>query len=93
MAEELWSKLGHAEHLAYEPFPQASAAMLVDREIEIPISIQGKVKHKIMVPTGADKVAIEKIAMHDPKVLELIAGKQVSKIIVVPGKMVNLVLV
>ena len=92
MAEELWAKLGHAESIAYEPFPQPDPKMLVDREIEIPVSIQGKVKHKILVPTGADKVAIEKIAMSDPKVLELIAGKTLSKIIVVPGKMVNIVL-
>ncbi len=92
MAEELWAKLGHTESIAYEPFPQPDPKQLVDREVEIPISIQGKVKHKIMVPTGADKAAIEKIAMSDPKVRELIAGKTLSKIIVVPGKMVNIVL-
>jgi leucyl-tRNA synthetase len=92
MAEELWAKLGHMKSLAHEPFPIADHKMLVDAEIEIPISIQGKVKHKIMVPTGADKATIEGIAMSDPKVKELIAGKTVQKIIVVPGKMVNLVL-
>ena len=92
MAEELWSKLGHAESIAYEPFPRADPAMLVDREVEIPVSIQGKVRHKIMVPTGADKAAIERIALDDPKVRELIAGKTLVKIIVVPGKMVNMVL-
>jgi leucyl-tRNA synthetase len=92
MAEELWAKLGHGESIAYQPFPCADPRMLVDAEVEMPVSIQGKVKHKVMVPTGADRSAIEKIAMSDPKVQELIAGKTVSKIIVVPGKMVNIVL-
>ncbi len=91
MAEELWAKLGHGESVAYQPFPTADAKMLVDAEVEIPISIQGKVRHKIMVPTGSDKETIERIAMADPKVQELIAGKTVQKVIVVPGKMVNLV--
>lgn len=91
MAEELWAKLGHGESVAYQPFPTADAKMLVDAEVEIPISIQGKVRHKIMVPTGSDKETIERIAMADPKVQELIAGKSVQKVIVVPGKMVNLV--
>jgi leucyl-tRNA synthetase len=92
MAEELWARLGHAESLAFEPFPMADPKMLVDAEVEIPISIQGKVRHKVMVPTGADKAAIEAIAMGDPRVKELIAGKTVQKVIVVPGKMVNLVI-
>jgi leucyl-tRNA synthetase len=91
MAEELWSKLGHTKSLALEPFPKADAKLLVDAEVEIPVSIQGKVRHKIMVPTGADKTAIETIAMGDAKVKELIAGKTIQKVIVVPGKMVNLV--
>ncbi len=92
IAEELWAKLGHGESLAYEPFPVADAKMLVDSEIEIPVSFNGKPKHRIMVPTGSDKATIEAIAMGDAKVKELIAGKAVQKVIVVPGKMVNLVL-
>jgi leucyl-tRNA synthetase len=91
MAEELWAKLGHAESVAYQKFPSADPAMLVDAEVEIPVSIMGKVRHKIMAPTGSDKAALEAIALADPKVKELIAGKTVQKIIVVPGKMVNIV--
>jgi leucyl-tRNA synthetase len=91
MAEELWAKIGHGESLAYETFPAADAKMLVDAEVEIPVSFNGKPKHRIMVPTGSDKAAIEAIAMGDPKVKELIGGKAVQKVIVVPGKMVNLV--
>ncbi len=92
IAEEIWHKLGHTSSIADAPFPIADPALLVDAEIEIPISIAGKVRHKIMVPRDADKDAIEKSALADPKVQELIAGKQIQKIIVVPGKMVNLVL-
>lgn len=92
VAEDLWHKLGHPTSIADATFPIANPALLVDAEIEVPISIGGKVKHKIMVPRDADKDALEKLAMADAKVQELIAGKQIMKVIAVPGKMVNLVL-
>lgn len=91
IAEELWSRLGHADALAHQPFPVPDPKLLIDDTVEIPVQIGGKVRAKITVPAGADKVATERAAMADPKVQELIAGKTVQKIIVVPGKMVNLV--
>lgn len=92
MGEELWHKLGHTTSVAHAAFPTPDASLLIDAEVELPISIQGKVKARIMVPTGADKAQIEQIALGDAKVQELIAGRTVQKIIIVPGKMVNLVL-
>ena len=91
MAEELWSMLGHKGSIAYEPFPTPDAKQLVDDEIEIPVSINGKVKHKIIVPAAADAQTIESLALADPKVQEQLAGKSVKKVIVVPKKMVNVV--
>lgn len=90
-AEELWSKLGHAETVSYETWPAYDEAKLVDDEVEIVIQINGKVKAKLLVPTGATKERLEQIAMGDDKVKEQIDGKTVRKVIAVPGKLVNIV--
>jgi leucyl-tRNA synthetase len=99
LAEELWSKLGHdagtrAGSIAAQPWPTFDPAMLVDDEIEVPISVMGKVRTRITVATAIakDAKALEAAALADAKVRELIAGKEVKKVIVVPSKMVNLVL-
>ncbi len=91
IAEELWQILGHTNTLAYEPWPEYDEAMLIEDEIEIPVQIKGKVKTKIMVPADADQAKIEEIARADGKVSELLAGKEVIKTIVVPGRLVNFV--
>ncbi|MDP4085937.1 MAG: leucine--tRNA ligase [Bacillota bacterium] len=91
IAEELWSKLGHNETIAYESWPAYDESKLVDDEIEIVIQVNGKVKHKLTVPTGATKEALEQMAMDDTKVKEQIEGKTIRKVITVPGKLVNIV--
>ncbi|WNS74662.1 leucine--tRNA ligase [Bacillus sp. DTU_2020_1000418_1_SI_GHA_SEK_038] len=91
IAEELWSKLGHSETIAYEAWPAFDEAKLVDNEIEIVIQINGKVKAKLLVPSDAQKDALEKIAMDDQTVKEQIDGKTIRKVIAVPGKLVNIV--
>ena len=73
-------------------FPIADAKLAADDQIEIPVSIMGKLRHKIMVPAGSDAKAIEAAALADPRVKELIEGKPIKKVIVVPGRMVNFVL-
>lgn len=92
LGEELWSKCGHTQSLAYEPFPTPDPAMLVDDAIEIPISINGKPKGRISVTVGLDKAELESAAMASEVVQGLIAGKSVTKVVVVPGKMVNFVI-
>ncbi len=91
LAEELWSRLGHARSLAHEPWPIHDAAMLVDSVVEIPVSVQGKVRGRVSVARDADAKAIEAAALADPKIKEQIEGKAIKKVIVVPGKMVNIV--
>lgn len=91
IAEELWSKLGHTESLAYEAWPAHDPKMLIDDRVEVPVSINGKVKERITVAAGLDKAAFEAAAMADPKVVALLAGKTPTKVIAVPGKMLNLV--
>ncbi|WP_291314416.1 leucine--tRNA ligase [Corynebacterium sp. UBA2622] len=91
IAEELWRKLGHADTVTFEPFPSFDPALLVDDTVEIPVQISGKVRARVNVPADASKEDIEKLALGDARVAELTDGKNVVKVIVVPGRMVNLV--
>lgn len=91
IAEELWAKLGHADTITFEPFPTFEESFLVDATIELPVQINGKVKARIDVPTDASKEDTEAVALADARVKELTDGKNVVKVIVVPGRMVNLV--
>lgn len=100
LAQEVWSKLalnepGKNTMIAHAPWPTFDETMLVDSEIELPVSINGKVRTRIMVPMDAakDAKALEAFARAHNEVIAAIAGKEVKKMIVVPGKMVNLVIV
>ena len=91
MAEELWAKLGQQPSVATQPWPEFDRAQLVDDSVQMPIAIKGKVRSHVLVPTGAAPDALEKIALADARVQALIAGKTVHKVIVVPGRMINIV--
>jgi len=90
-AEELWEALGHPRSLAYEPWPTFDPALLKDDEVEVPVQVNGKVRARVTVPADADRAALEAAARADEKVAALLAGKDVKKIVVVPGKLVNFV--
>jgi leucyl-tRNA synthetase len=91
MSEELWHKLGHQTEIALEAWPHADERLLVDDEVEVPVQILGKVRHRLMLPAAAQPAEIEAKVLADAKVQELIAGKPVKRVIVVPGKLVNIV--
>ncbi|MGE7695339.1 leucine--tRNA ligase [Lysinibacillus sp. NPDC094177] len=91
VAEELWQILGHNETLAYKEWPTYDESKLVDDEVEIAVQVAGKVRAKIIVAKDASKEEIEKVALADDKVQEYMAGKNLVKIIVIPGKLVNIV--
>ncbi len=91
MAEELWSRLGHESSLAHGPFPEADPAYLVDETVEVPVQVNGKVRARVVVPTGLDAAALEAAARADGRVAELLDGATVRKVIAVPGRMVNFV--
>jgi leucyl-tRNA synthetase len=91
VAEELWHRLGHDRSLAYEPWPSYDEAMLVEDEIELPVQINGKLRGKVTVSADADEAAIEAAAHADDNVQVHLEGKTVRKVIVVPGKLVNIV--
>ena len=91
MAEQLWRKLGHDDTLTYLDFPVADPQLLVDDTIEYPVQVNGKVRSRVTVATDADAATVEAAAMADDKVLAAIDGKPPKKVIVVPGRMVNVV--
>jgi leucyl-tRNA synthetase len=91
LAEELWELLGHQKSLAYEPWPQADEAWLKEDTVEVPVQVNGKLRSRIVVPSDADSPTIEAAARADDRTAELLTGKQVVKVIVVPGKLVNFV--
>lgn len=91
IAEELWERLGHTASLAHGPFPIADPALLVADSVEYPIQVNGKVRSRISVPADADQAAVQAAALADEKIAELLGGKDPRKIIVVPGRLVNIV--
>lgn len=91
MAEELWQRLGHSGSIARVAWPQYDEALLVENEIEIPVQINGKVRDKVIVPADADDAAMGQIAQESPRIAELLAGLTVRKVIVIKGRMVNIV--
>ena len=91
IAEELWKTLGHDKSLAHEPWPQFDEALTVDASVEVPVQIMGKIKAKIMVPTGTSKDDLLALAKADPKIAGLLEGKTIRKEIAVPDRLVNIV--
>ena len=96
IAEELWDKLHRhlgqtAPSLTYAPWPQFDPALLVESELEIPVSVNGKMRDVIRVPAEADNATLEAAAKAADKVKPFLEGKAIKKVIVVPKKMVNLV--
>jgi len=91
LGEHLWHKLGHTESVALESWPDYDASLLVEDTVEIVVQVLGKVRGRITVPADADNDTIEKTALADEKIAAQIDGKTVRKVIVVPGKLVNIV--
>ena len=96
VTEELWERLGLDEAgtrpLANEPWPAYNPALLVEDEIEMPVQVNGKVRDKIVVRKDATKEEIEATARGSAKIAEWTADKEIRKVVVVPGKLVNIVI-
>ena len=91
LAEELWRRLGHVESLAHGPFPTADGRYLVDDTVEYPVQVNGKVRGHITVAADAGQDAVRAAALSEEKVVAFLAGTVPNKVIVVPGRLVNLV--
>ncbi len=92
IAEELWEKLGHETSVVYAKFPVPDEMLLVEEEVEIPIQINGKVKSKIKVDSNATDETLQEKALADKKIKSLLGLNDPKKIIVISGKLVNIVL-
>ena len=92
IAEELWQVLGHAETLAYEPWPTFDPELLKDDEVEVPVQVNGKLRSRVVVAAEADRASIEASARADEKIAAILEGRAVKKVVVVPGRLVNFVL-
>ena len=94
IAEELYAKAnGAGSTLAYKPWPSHDEAHLVESTIEMAVQVNGKLRDRIQIPANFDKVEIERIAQESENVRRHTDGKSVKKVIVIPGKLVNIVAV
>ena len=92
IAEALWERLGHAGTLAFAPFPVADPALAADDQVEIVVQVLGKIRARLLMPAASDAKAIEAAALADETVQQHLGGKPIKKLIVVPGKLVNIVI-
>lgn len=91
LAEELWAALGHKNTLAFEPWPRFDESFTKEDAIEVPVQVNGKLRSKVQVSPDISEEAMKEKALADPRIQELIQGKQIKKVIVVPRKLVNIV--
>jgi leucyl-tRNA synthetase len=91
IAHHLWRELGFGEDVMKAPWPQPDARALEQDEVELVVQVNGKLRGSIVVPKQADKSTIESLALSNPNVQRFVAGQNVKKVVVVPGRLVNLV--
>jgi leucyl-tRNA synthetase len=91
VAEELWNRLGHPESLTYAAFPEADEALAADPTVSVPVQVNGKVRFTIEVPASADEEEIERELRRSPALATAIDGKQVARLVIVPGRIVSIV--
>jgi leucyl-tRNA synthetase len=91
ISHHLWSAAQFGEDVMRAPWPDADAKALEQDEVELVVQVNGKLRGSIRVPKKADKAAIESLAMANPNVQKFVAGQSVKKVVVVPGRLVNLV--
>jgi leucyl-tRNA synthetase len=91
IAEEIWQALGHATTLAYEPWPTHDPALTREDTVEIVVQVDGKMRSRITLPADVQGLAVEAAALADARVQQFLAGRTPRKVIVGPGKLVNVV--
>lgn len=91
LASELWEMLGEKQSLLKAPWPQYDPVLAKEEEIEVPVQINGKLRALIVVPTDAEDDLLRERALAEDKVRSVLNGRQVVKVVIVPGKLVNVV--
>jgi len=90
IAEELWEKLGHKDTVVYEPWPEYDKELIKEKEIELAVQVNGRIKDRIVVAAEADEEQIKSEALVSAKVKAAMAGKEAKKIIVVKPRIVSI---
>lgn len=91
LGEEIWEMYGHNNTIAYEPWPTYDEEKLVDEEVNIAISVNGKLRNTIKVALNTEEEVLKDLALKDEKVAKYLEGKEIVKIIIVPNKIINIV--
>jgi leucyl-tRNA synthetase len=91
LGEELWRRLGHAESVAHAPWPEADPVLLEEKSVTLVVQVNGKKRDELVVPADADEAAVRAAALALEPVQRHLAGRAPKKVIVVPGRLVNVV--
>jgi len=91
IAHHLWRELKFGEDVMRAPWPEPDPAALEQDEVELVVQVNGKLRGSIKVPKAAGRTEIEELARANPNVQRFVAGQNVKKVVVVPGRLVNLV--
>lgn len=92
IAEEIWQKLGHANSLAYEPWPRFDSAKTIEDTVEVILQVNGKIRGKAQVRLNTGEKELEQLALGDANVCRYLDGKKIARTIIVKNKLVNIVL-
>jgi leucyl-tRNA synthetase len=91
LAEELWHVLGHDQSIAHAPWPTHDEALCVDEVVEIAVQVNGRVRGRVVLPRVASDEDARRAALSDDGVKALVQGKEIKKLVYVPGKIINVV--
>lgn len=91
ICEEIWSKMGNKSSISFEPFPIFNHELVKESSFEYPVSFNGKMKFKISFDANADVESIKKDLIKDDRLEKFLIQREIKKIIVVPGKIINIV--
>ncbi|MEX2446403.1 MAG: leucine--tRNA ligase [Dehalococcoidia bacterium] len=91
VAEEMWERTGETYSVHQQPWPEADPALMTRDTIEVPVQVNGKLRDRVAVPADADEDAVRAAAEASPRVAEHLAGKQVQRVVFVPGRLLNIV--
>jgi leucyl-tRNA synthetase len=91
VGEELWARLGHETSVVRAPFPEHDPALLTEERVEVPVQVDGRVRARIEVAANADSRTIEAAALGEERVAARLAGREVDRVVVIPGRVVNVV--
>jgi leucyl-tRNA synthetase len=89
LGEEIWHRLGHAQSLAHEPWPEADPALVRDEVVEIGVQVNGKLRTTITIAADADETVAREAALQEARMRDALSSKRIKRVIYVQGKILN----